>query len=66
MSSRSAHTETLARLSQTLNEVAAGSVRIVGVLASLNEDYQALHGQVSELSEALDGLERRLTIVERG
>lgn len=66
MSSRSNDSQRLATLATQISDVAAGCVRMVGVLSSLNEDYRALHGQVSELSEALDDLERRLLVLERG
>jgi hypothetical protein len=55
MSSRSNDSQRLATLAQTISEVAAGHVKMMGVLQQ----------QVADMDDAIDLLERRLLLIQR-
>ena len=49
----------LATLAAQLNDLAAGLVKIVGVIEQINNDLASLSTRVADMDEALDRLERR-------
>jgi septal ring factor EnvC (AmiA/AmiB activator) len=59
MSSRAQDSQRLATLATQLNDLAAGLVKIVGVIEQINNDLAALSTRVADMDEALDRLERR-------
>ena len=58
MSSRSQDAATLAELAKQVHSLAAGSVKLVSVVAEINSSLAALSSQVTDLEEEIDRLNR--------
>ena len=65
MSSRSQDSQRLADLATQITDVAAGCVKMVGVLSQVNTELADLSREVTDISNAIDELDKRLITLER-
>lgn len=66
MSSRSQDSQRLADFGTVLNEVAAGHVKLVGIISSINDEVSRLVQKVASLDDAIDELEHEIVLLKRG
>jgi hypothetical protein len=65
MSSRAQDSQRLATLATQLNDLAAGLVKIVGVVQEIHEEVALLQHRFSSLDSSLDDVDRRVLNLER-